>query len=175
MLFTNFFITQMIRLSALTWSSSNVSTTLLVWGLQFLISYQLLCLCRSTQHICLKISQIRVINQGEKKKPKHACGWKPKDMMWGSSEITWIRIMDQVMTMMLGGEFFFFFCNTSTTRRHAINLIGQLCVTTVMNDWKKMTISSFIKLENKNFKIREWVPSVHFREGSTAIQDLSST
>ena len=148
MLFTNFFITQMIRLSALTWSSSNVSTTLLVWGLQFLISYQLLCLCRSTQHICLKISQIRVINQGEKKKTKHACGWKPKDMMWGSSEITWIRIM------MLGGDFFFL-CNTSTTRRHAINLIGQLCVTTVMNGWKKMTISSFIKLENNKFKIRE--------------------
>ena len=33
------------------------------------------------------------------------CGWKAKDMTWGSSEITWIRIMDQLMSMMFGGDF----------------------------------------------------------------------
>lgn len=33
------------------------------------------------------------------------CGWKAKDVSWGGNEVTWIRVMDQLMTMMFGADF----------------------------------------------------------------------
>lgn len=33
------------------------------------------------------------------------CGWKAKDVFWDHGEILWLKVMDQLMTMMFGADF----------------------------------------------------------------------
>ena len=33
------------------------------------------------------------------------CGWKAKDVFWDHGEILWLKVMDQLMTMMFGNDF----------------------------------------------------------------------